>query len=641
MNTPSRAGEWPLRLLLAAICLAFVACLLPALHGPFLFDDFPNLEALSSRGAISSWADLGAYLAEARSFPGRPLSMLSFLPQQADWPANPLPFKTVNLLLHALNATLIFVLARLLAARLPRPIALSPGALAAIVAVAWLVHPMQLSVFLLVIQRMTLLAATFVLLGLLAYARGVTASDAGPWRRACWMIAGMACAVPALLSKENGILLPLYALVMDATLLRADVIALPRSLRWLRRVLLFPVIAVLAWLAVSQLGQLGTTLPIRDFSIGERLLSQPRVLLDYLTNITFPRYDVFSVYHDDFRVSTGLMSPPGTLPALLVLLAAFATAIAGLKRWPLAAFGILWFLAGHSIEAGPVSLELYFEHRNYVPLFGVIFSVACGVAGMREGVPRRVACLLASAWLACALLATALYAQVWTSADRLAYFWAAAHPHSIRAQSDFANSLTRNGEMEKAREVIATMARSHPDDAGVAAYAVYLDCYNGKLVADDVTALGRRLAVAAWSRPAYQSLAQLATIAPKQCPAAIDDAAWLALTDALLSNPNFQADPVAIGFLHYQRHLLAVRRGDLDGTIRELDATAKADPDPEIVRLKAKYLVDAGRVDLAVEALSQYDGSRRPLLRRLLVDDAAINQRAIEQLLRHPPARDR
>ena len=45
------------------------------------------------------------------------------------------------------------------------------------------------------------------------------------------------------------------------------------------------------------------------------------------------------------------------------------------------AFGIAWFLVGHSIESTVFSLELYFEHRNYFPgvglflLAGVLFAL--------------------------------------------------------------------------------------------------------------------------------------------------------------------------------------------------------------------------------------------------------------------------
>src|SRR5579859_6562222 len=87
-------------LLLIAILLICIALYWPAMHGPFLFDDFPNLAALTSIDHLSNWRDLGIYLSQSRDFPGRPLAMLSFLLQRSDWPGSPFPFKLVNLGLH-------------------------------------------------------------------------------------------------------------------------------------------------------------------------------------------------------------------------------------------------------------------------------------------------------------------------------------------------------------------------------------------------------------------------------------------------------------------------------------------------------------------------------------------------------------
>ena len=112
----------------------------------------------------------------------------------------------------------------------------------------------------------------------------------------------------------------------------------------------------------------------------------------------------------------------------------------------------------------------------------------------------------------------------------------------------------------------------------------------------------------------------------------MDDASWLALSDTFLANPAYRADRVAMGNLHYQRHSLAAARGHLSKAIEELELTSRFDPDPEIVRLQAKYLADAGLRDEAIRTLRGYDPSTRPLLRRLLVDDVAMNREHIRTI---------
>ena len=98
--------RWAIGLVIVLV----VCCALywPSLDGPFLFDDFPNLAALTSIDHVSSWRDLGIYLSQPRNFPGRPLSMLSFLLQKASWPDHPFPFKLVNLGIHLACALLVY-----------------------------------------------------------------------------------------------------------------------------------------------------------------------------------------------------------------------------------------------------------------------------------------------------------------------------------------------------------------------------------------------------------------------------------------------------------------------------------------------------------------------------------------------------
>jgi hypothetical protein len=625
--TPATRALW----LLALPVLAFFVLAWPAVHGPFVFDDFPNLAALAKTGAVDSWRALGIYLSESRYFPGRPLAMLSFLPQQASWPGDPLPFKVVNLLLHGANALLLWALLRRVTAAVMTPD--RSRLVAALAAVAWLVHPMQLSTVFLVVQRMTLLATFFVLLGLLAYVHALLATGWSQRARVALMALGVVGGTGlAVLCKESGALLPLFALVLDATVLRDAAQALPRPLQRWRRLLVGVPVALLAAFLLWQLTKVGEPMSYRGYTLGERMLTQGRVLVDYVGKIAFPRYASYSIFHDDFVASRGLLAPASTLPTLLAVLAALGAAIGLRRRAPWFAFGVLWFLAGHAMEAGPLPLELYFEHRNYLPMAGLIAAAAAGLTGLPEGGARRIFGLLAGVWLLLCLLATSLYAQVWASPTRLSSFWAGAHPDSVRAQTYLAQVLFEGGNPGMSRTVVARLAQRRPDDAAPRLTLAFIDCRGGTLKRADVDALAGRLATTQWSRGTIQAMGELrGLVSARACPDALDDAAWLRLSDRLLANPVF-GGATSRGPLHYQRHELAVARGDLARAIAELDATAAVEPDPEIARLQAKYLFDAGLTADAIARLEHYDGSRRPLLRRLLVDDAAINREAVATL---------
>ncbi|MBD8880530.1 hypothetical protein IHE49_08545 [Rhodanobacter sp. 7MK24] len=627
---------------LLALTITVLVCLAlywPAMHGPFLFDDFPNLAALDSIDHVSSWRDLGIYLSQPRNFPGRPVAMLSFLLQKASWPDHPFPFRLVNVSIHLLNGVLVFALVYRIA-RQWLGSRTTPGSLdnsaylaACLTAAAWLLNPIQLSGVVLVVQRMTLLMAMFMLLGLLAYIQGLLATELSTRRRGMWMVLGLgACMGLAFLSKENGILLPMYALVLDATLLRTNVQRLPPMLAWLRRLLIWPavvfVVGYLIWILPAAWGHHDA----RDFTVGQRLLTEPRILCDYLGKIFLPRFGLYGLYHDGYVVSHSLTSPWTTLPALLALLCSLVMAALGLRRWPLLALAVLWYLGGQLLESSTVMLELYFEHRNYVPLIGPLMALALALAQLPQGHQQRMLTMLSGLWLLACCITTTLSARVYASEDHLALVWANSQPDSVRAQTYLAERLYKHGQSAAALQVIDKAAQLHPNDASLAENGAFLKCEQGNLTQADLSKLDVLLRTAIFDRSGMEGIETLRQLAAQgKCPA-LTPATWLSLADALLANPEYHNNGLASGFLHYQRHSWAVSQGNLGMAIHELEATWLNDPDAEIPRLEAKYMVSAGLYDQAVNVLRDVDYNRLPLLRRLLVNDRAINAADIVEI---------
>ncbi len=67
---------------------------------------------------------------------------------------------------------------------------------------------------------------------------------------------------------------------------------------------------------------------------------------------------------------------------MLFILGLILTALVRRKKWPLFAFAVLWFFAGHALESTFLPLEYFFEHRNYLPLLGPIFALVVFMSGM-------------------------------------------------------------------------------------------------------------------------------------------------------------------------------------------------------------------------------------------------------------------
>ncbi len=472
-------------LLLAATWLIYQ----PGLHGAFLFDDHPNLSFLETFGHSAWIEETGRLLLQTTpSQLGRPLSMISFAAQYASWPSAPEDFKYVNLLIHLINACLLWwtliLLGRLLCWDAPRTHIV--GLLATAL---WLLHPLHVSTVLYVVQRMVELSALFTLAGLAAYLRGRILFGQGRiWAGYVWVCAGAGLGILlGTLSKENGLLLALYLLVLEITLLRA--VAQPpywRLWRWI--FMLAPILAFATYLATHAATITGAY-TVRDFTLGERLLTEARVLWDYTAKIVFPLPRELGLFHDDFPISRGWWQPPATVFAVAAWLMVAGLAVAWRARHPLAAFAVLWFLAGHVMESSVVGLMIYFEHRNYLPMLGFLLAASHGLAyggAWLQTHQVRLLRALAGLWLAMLATVTAMEASLWGQPVLQTVVWAERRPLSVYAQSQAAATLMEAGLYPQAHRYYQTMAEQFPNSTGPYLLWLLASCQNSQVPVPDL-----------------------------------------------------------------------------------------------------------------------------------------------------------
>jgi hypothetical protein len=202
---------------------------------------------------------------------------------------------------------------------------------------------------------------------------------------------------------------------------------------------------------------------LRPFSLVERLLSEARVIWFYLGLIVVPRISAFGLHHDDIIVSTGLFSPWTTLPSLLGLAGLIWLAWRMRRSAPLAAFGIAWFLIGHALESTVLPLELAHEHRNYVPLLGVLLAAGWGLLHALESTRRvrRMGILLTGVVLAYSSFVTGLRANQFGEEIRRTQIEAQYHPASARTRHEAGLSLSDLTDAAVPNSRIYAMARSH------------------------------------------------------------------------------------------------------------------------------------------------------------------------------------
>lgn len=427
--------------LLILLCAGWLV-LQPGLSGPFLLDDFDNLGALEA--TVVDAQSFFEYMSTGNAGPlDRPISKISFLLNDYTWPSTPASFKYTNILLHLLIGVIFFGFFRLAF----RAVSGSTDAdwVAIFAAGLWLLHPLQVSTVLYVVQRMTQLSVLFMAFGLFFHAY-LRLRFVDPGHRVLMLMTanlGVFTGL-AVFSKENGALLPLFVAVLEFTLFAK----LKRNdrLAWWRLIcVLIPSALVVGYLLYIPRWEGGYQ--YRDFTMPERLMTESVILWDYLQSIFSLQVYKLGLFHDDYPVYSSILHPH-------VLLALFGhgvlmvLALALRNRLPLFFFGVFWFYAGHVIESTTVPLELYFEHRNYISLAGVSLMMSGLVYLLFEKLSEDVRRFYHVTLIGLIGLSGAItwsLASEWGDENRLVSIWAAEHPDSPRAQRTFAQQIAELG----------------------------------------------------------------------------------------------------------------------------------------------------------------------------------------------------
>ena len=126
----------------------------------------------------------------------------------------------------------------------------------------------------------------------------------------------------------------------------------------------------------------------RPFSLSERILTEPRIVLFYLSLIFYPLPGRLSIEHD-VTISASLFEPWTTFPAILITLFFIGFGLSQIKKRPLIALAVLFFYLNHIIESSIIPLELIFEHRNYLPTMFLFLPVVAGFVKLPDYFEKR------------------------------------------------------------------------------------------------------------------------------------------------------------------------------------------------------------------------------------------------------------
>ena len=360
-------------MILSCLALLLIMIYLPGLSGPFLHDDFVFIVPLLERSDAVLYANI---LTDSGPL-GRPVSVLSLLVNIELFGRSTMSLKAISLMFHVINFLLVFLIARILFQKAKLSVR-SSGFWAFATVVIWAFHPLHVSTVLYVMQRKAELSALFCIAGLLVYILGRCRQL--DERRAGTLLVTLAFVlfIPlAAFSKENGVLLPVYYLLAEWIFFKGQ--GKSAEQLWLKvffvSFLVLPsLIAGLYYLIHFQEKIIEGNLNY-GFHFYERLLTQSRVLMQFISFTVLPDISSMSFYYDNFSISTGLFTPVNTLFSVLLLGSLFLLALKLRNTLPLFSFGILFFFGAHLVESTIYPLQIMYEHRQYLPSLGLILAL--------------------------------------------------------------------------------------------------------------------------------------------------------------------------------------------------------------------------------------------------------------------------
>jgi tetratricopeptide (TPR) repeat protein len=381
---PARMNLSVLAIFLCLIITAYSNTFNAAWH----LDDYQNivdnprlhlqdLKPESIKKTFFASRDNGLY--EGRSM-YRPVACLTFGLNWFFGQNNVFGYHLVNIFIHILTAFLLFhtTTGLLNTSKLKYKYKNSAFFIALLSSILWAVNPIQTQAVTYIVQRMASLAAMFYILGIFFYIKGRCASC--NINRLLFFAGCLLSFILALGSKQNTATLPLALLLIEFIFFQEIENGKAKKIMLYSTLGLALAAVLLGALLCMKDGPLWFLhgYSYRPYSFVERLLTEFRVILYYISQIFYPMPQRLSIEHD-IIISTSPFTPWTTLPSIIIVASLIGFALLRIKKRPLICFAILFFFLNHIIESSIIPLELIYEHRNYLPSMFIFLPIAAGL----------------------------------------------------------------------------------------------------------------------------------------------------------------------------------------------------------------------------------------------------------------------
>jgi tetratricopeptide (TPR) repeat protein len=355
--------QWRERVLLLAIPILVIVTYLPAIRGGYVWDDddyvVNNLTLRTTEGLRDIW------LAPRASPQYYPLVFTTFWVEYQLWKLHPLGYHLVNVLLHAANALLLYLVLR----KLDVPAA-------AVTAAMFALHPVHVESVAWVTERKNVLSALLFLCAMLAYLRFRPFESERP-RKWAWYGAALALFVLALLSKTVTCTLPGVLLI---------ILWWKRGrVTWRDVGLVAPMLAIglvaglmTARMETSHVGALGEEWSL---SFAGRIVLAARVAIFYVVKDLWPHPLIF--FYPRWQIDPSLATQwlyPAAVATVVLALFVLRNRIGRAPFVAAAIYLVTLFPAMGFFNVYPMRYSYVADHFQYLASIPVLAAVVAGVA---------------------------------------------------------------------------------------------------------------------------------------------------------------------------------------------------------------------------------------------------------------------
>ncbi|PLX98707.1 MAG: hypothetical protein C0623_11945 [Desulfuromonas sp.] len=441
--------------LIAPVSLFLLVLLLysQGLNAGWYLDDYARI-------VNNIWiGDLGYALRHV--FDPRGIAYLSFFVDYELFGMNPKWFHFVNIIIHACNVLLVHRLLRVLFKEKPWLTFFGAGLFA--------LHPLQSQAVMYVVQRMALLSSLFFLLSLVFYIQYRTmlnGRDGFFSARKFWLVISLLCGFLSVFSKENTVVLPFFLILFDYALFRGEKWNFRETIKSIAPYMLLPVsVGVNQFLSagstVSDIkgGVVDFFLPVAEGEVVSRivhsvdmvhfkyLLTQFWVVTKYIKLFFLPVGQVFEYAMPLIET----IYDSRALFGFLFLSFLFGLGAALHRKKPLVFLGIISFFLLLATESTVIPLDTIYEHRMYLPSFGLIIAVLGFIETF--AMSRLLAGIFLTLLIVCSIL-TLDRVSLWANAERLWQDNVSKVPTSSRARYWLAREYLKNNQFAKIVELL-------------------------------------------------------------------------------------------------------------------------------------------------------------------------------------------